>query len=113
MAVSCLKKKIHNKFFTDIVLLFIKSSVSIDRREMFKFSLAYYKVHSSSHKFVYCNYLEPVKSILANQYFVFNKDYSKAGRERGGVVVVSDSESRGPGFDPHRRHHVVSLSKTH
>ena len=26
---------------------------------------------------------------------------------------ASDSESRGPGFDPHRRHHVVSLSKTH
>ena len=23
-----------------------------------------------------------------------------------------DSESRGPGFDPHRRHCVVSLSKT-
>ena len=26
---------------------------------------------------------------------------------------ASDSESRGPGFDPHRRHRVVSLSKTH
>ena len=26
---------------------------------------------------------------------------------------ASYSESRGPGFDPHRRHHVVSLSKTH
>ena len=26
---------------------------------------------------------------------------------------ASDSELKGPGFDPHRRHHVVSLSKTH
>ena len=26
---------------------------------------------------------------------------------------ASDSELRGPGFDPHRRHCVVSLSKTH
>ena len=26
---------------------------------------------------------------------------------------ASDSESRGPGFDPHKRHRVVSLSKTH
>ena len=26
---------------------------------------------------------------------------------------ASDSESRGPGFDPHRSHCVVSLSKTH
>ena len=26
---------------------------------------------------------------------------------------ASDSESRDPRFDPHRRHHVVSLSKTH
>ena len=26
---------------------------------------------------------------------------------------ASDSESRGPGFDPHRHHRVVSLSKTH
>ena len=34
--------------------------------------------------------------------------------ERGGVVVERQySKSRGPGFDPHRRHCVVSLSKTH
>ena len=26
---------------------------------------------------------------------------------------ASDSELKGPGFDSHRRHHVVSLSKTH
>ena len=26
---------------------------------------------------------------------------------------ASDSESRGPWFDPHRRHRVVSLRKTH
>ena len=26
---------------------------------------------------------------------------------------ASDSESTGPGFDPHRPHRVVSLSKTH
>ena len=26
---------------------------------------------------------------------------------------ASDSESRGPGFDLHKRHRVVSLSKTH
>ena len=26
---------------------------------------------------------------------------------------ASDSESRVPGFDPHKRHRVVSLSKTH
>ena len=31
--------------------------------------------------------------------------------ERGGRA--SDSESSSPGFDPHRRHCVVSLSKTH
>ena len=35
-----------------------------------------------------------------------------------GVVVerrgrASDSESRGPGFDPNKRHLVVSFSKTH
>ena len=27
-------------------------------------------------------------------------------------VMASDSESRGPGFIPHKRHSVVSLSKT-
>ena len=32
-------------------------------------------------------------------------------RERNGRA--SDSESRGHGFDPNRRHRVVSLSKTH
>ena len=26
---------------------------------------------------------------------------------------ASDSEYRGPGFNPHKRHRVVSLSKTH
>ena len=26
---------------------------------------------------------------------------------------ASDSESRGPGFDPHKGHRVVSMSKTH
>ena len=26
---------------------------------------------------------------------------------------ASDSESRGPGFEPHKRHRVVSLSKAH
>ena len=26
---------------------------------------------------------------------------------------ASNSEPRGPGFDPHKRHRVVSLSKTH
>ena len=31
-------------------------------------------------------------------------------RERGGRVL--DSKKRGPGFDPHRLHRVVSLSKT-
>ena len=34
-------------------------------------------------------------------------------RERSGMVVEDDSESRGPGFDPPKRHRVVSLSKTH
>ena len=32
-------------------------------------------------------------------------------RERSGSVVVFDSRSRGRGFEPHRRHCVVSLSK--
>ena len=32
---------------------------------------------------------------------------------RCGIVVESDSESRGSGFDPHRRNRFVSLSKTH
>ena len=35
----------------------------------------------------------------------------KGARWRSGRA--SDSESRGPGFDPHKRHRVVSLSKTH
>ena len=40
--------------------------------------------------------------------------FNKIIWEHGGVVVeCSDSESRGPGLDPHRRHCVVSLSKTH
>ena len=26
---------------------------------------------------------------------------------------ASDYESKGPGFDPHTGHHVVSMSKTH
>ena len=41
--------------------------------------------------------------------------HSIQGRERNGVRSgrASDSESRGPGFDPHKRHRVVSLSKTH
>ena len=35
----------------------------------------------------------------------------KGGQWRS--VRASDSDSRGPGFDPHRRHCVVSLSKAH
>ena len=35
----------------------------------------------------------------------------KGARWRSGRA--SDSESRGPGFDPHKRHSVVSLGKTH
>ena len=38
--------------------------------------------------------------------FLFEGAWWRSGR-------ASDSESRGPGFDPHRRRHVVSLSKTH
>ena len=35
-------------------------------------------------------------------------------RECGGLVVQrQDSVSRGHGFDPHKGHRVVSLSKTH
>ena len=30
-----------------------------------------------------------------------------------GIVVGRRTECRGSGFDPHKRHHVVSLSKTH
>ena len=33
--------------------------------------------------------------------------------QKGRSGRASDSESGGPGFDPHRRHRVVSLSKTH
>ena len=35
--------------------------------------------------------------------------------QRGGIVIAraKDSESRGPSFDPHWQHRVVSLSKTH
>ena len=36
---------------------------------------------------------------------------TKGARWRSGRA--SDSESRGPGFDPHKRHRVVSLSKAH
>ena len=36
---------------------------------------------------------------------------AKGGRRRSGRA--SDSELRGPGFDTHRRHRVVSLSKAH
>ena len=32
-------------------------------------------------------------------------------RERWPSGRASDSESRGPGFDPHKGHRVVSLSK--
>ena len=47
-----------------------------------------------------------------------NLSYTKlCFREHGGIVIHSgralDSELRGPGFDPQRRHCVVSLSKTH
>ena len=35
----------------------------------------------------------------------------KDSRWRSGRA--SDSESRGPGFEPHKRHRVVSLSKAH
>ena len=35
----------------------------------------------------------------------------QGARRRSGRA--SDSESRGPGFDSHKRHRVVSLSKTH
>ena len=35
-------------------------------------------------------------------------------RECSGIVVERrESELRGPGFNPHKRHGVVSLSKTH
>ena len=37
--------------------------------------------------------------------------FNKGARWRSGRA--SASESRGPGFDPHRRHRVVSLSKAH
>ena len=39
------------------------------------------------------------------------QNYFQGARWRSGRA--SDSESRDPGFDPHRRHRVVSLSKTH
>ena len=39
--------------------------------------------------------------------------YNCLERERGGVVVEHWTELRGPGFDPHKWHCVVSLSKTH
>ena len=41
----------------------------------------------------------------------FATEIMKGARWRSGRA--SDSESRGPGFDPHKRHRVVSLSKTH
>ena len=44
-------------------------------------------------------------------YVVFVLHYVNGVWWRSGRV--SDFESRGPGFDPHRRHRVVSWSKTH
>ena len=47
------------------------------------------------------------------KHMVKHIDYNKeswGARWRSGRA--SDSESRGPGFDPHRRNSVVSLSKT-
>ena len=37
--------------------------------------------------------------------------FSFRDRERSGSVVVLDSRPKGRGFEPHRRHCVVSLSK--
>ena len=46
-------------------------------------------------------------------HHVESKDlYKYVCWDRGGIVA-SDSESRGPEFDPHWRHRVVSLSKAH
>ena len=36
---------------------------------------------------------------------------TSSGRERSGSVVVLDSRPKGRGFEPHRHHCVVSLSK--
>ena len=43
-----------------------------------------------------------------------SKQNTESGGERSSIVVERrTSESRGPGFDPHKHHRVVSLSKTH
>ena len=44
--------------------------------------------------------------VEGEQLFLFEGARWRSGR-------ASDSESRGPGFSSHRRHGVVSLSKTH
>ena len=59
------------------------------------------------------------KRICTNDWFkhyLFHFNYTELielVRERGGLVVERlDSESRGLGFDPHKGHRVLSLSRT-
>ena len=43
---------------------------------------------------------------LMTKVLIHNSNKQRSGR-------ASDSKLRGPGFDPHRHHRVLSLSKTH
>ena len=68
----------------------------------------------------YAAYVKRVKNVLSvcttYAYRIGQRSgfYVKNGREgaRWRSGRASDSESRGPGIDPHRRHRGVSLSKT-
>ena len=47
------------------------------------------------------------------QHHSWPKVLAKCAGARWRSGRASDSESRGPGYNPQRRHHFVSLSKTH
>ena len=53
-------------------------------------------------------YIEGSQVIISKKSIVF---LSMGGQWLSGRVL--DSRQKGPGFEPHQRHCVVSLSKTH
>ena len=57
-------------------------------------------------------YLEKIPDFLS-MYGVFTSQSTSQIRQEMSIGRASDSESRGPWFDHHKGHLVVSLSKTH
>ena len=86
------------------------SAITIHIQIQFQISQKSGKINKNFKIPYFCQNLTEISQKLIGHLLLSPNNYTKY---EGFSGRASDSESIGPGFDPHKRHRVVSLSKIH